>query len=564
MPIAISLRDYVPSSTGLRGLATAAIRRFVYMTDDELSQFMLTRTLVYLLDGLDEVPGLSPLNAVRELLTEIEDLLNSGAGGHCVVMTSRTTLFSSQLQEGRLRDFQRYYIDPWGRRQWDICVSSLALEPAAYERLLSLYNLPGLAAKPLFARLILQHRDRVLKATSPLTQSALYNFYITDTLQYQVIERGGALDEESKRQAMRNVAMEMFTSNTDIITAEQIESVARGLSRGDMKACDVVHDIQTACLLERLGDAYQFTHKSVMEYLVAEQLVMAIETDDYEVFCRRYVYNEVWEFMAPLVDSAHVDKLLDKLSTLTERHFFATAIVLIRRLNKDRKTSESDAYAQTVTERYTRIITERILDESPGAIQARLVAAFGAYECCYTKELGEAIRAVLSETPSGILARILWYTLKHFEQHPDFNDALPPGPTTEVFEPEYARQLLLGEETAIHSFLIADGGVASNVDYPIWIVRMATSLVLSSHRELRLLPRLLADIVSTSDLIRENAWLSLDNLQMYYQLAREPDKLSQEVRKAVDVMEEAESQRTCAALAERGFTLNTQWRGLNA
>lgn len=540
VPVLIALRDF-DSSNSLLELVGAAIGRYAKTTGEDIRQSLISSRFAFLLDGLDEIVGLNPLSTVRRLLDEIERLLEEGNGAHVAILTSRNTFFQTQVQEGRLRDFRRFYICPWGEEEWRKCIDSLHLSADETQRLAQQYDHSGLAAKPLFARLILQHRDRVLHSGDAITSSSLYDFYVTDTLQYQATNRQGVLTEEQRREGMRAVALEMFFNNSSSISQETLQQVADRLPFATLGDSTFLLDLQNGSLLERAAGAeFQFTHKSVMEYLVADALVLSIRASKFETLSRRYVYNEIWEFMAPLVTDKDVDILFAELARNPERHFFATAIVLIRRLREDREIPRM--------ERYTDVIIQRIRDEAPQAIQARLVAGFGAWRCPPETRLTDVIRQAYDSRPHGILARIFWFTLKYFSEQAGTTVELPKGPPGDVYEPEYAADLFQDEETAIESFLIVDGGVATDPSKPVWIVRMATSLVLSSHGETRLIPRLLADINSSSETIRENAVLSFTNLVS--SPAGQSGKLQSELQKALECMETNQADRVRQTLRD--------------
>lgn len=132
---------------------------------------------------------------------------------------------------------------------------------------------------------------------------------------------------------MEVLAIDMYSKSSQYFSAEQVSrTCAPYFTERQREELDFyVRDFLSSSFLVRRGDSYTFSHKSLMEYLVARNLVKAIATDDLSIIGSQVIPKEIRMFIAEEVRSLDEDDKKRALETLY-------SWVLLTRLGVDQST----------------------------------------------------------------------------------------------------------------------------------------------------------------------------------------------------------------------------------
>ena len=177
----------------------------------EIAELLDEGALIFILDALDEMPRNSSLNEIRRCLNLIDDLHEIGRKANHTILTSRTTFFKTQSEEGRLGSFEISYFKSWGETEWRQCLETARLGHHGMA-LSNIFSVADLIRKPFFVRLIIENHDALLTLGSKDQKifSADLSKIVDRVLAYQVRKSTSTLDEREKRQVVQEIALAMF------------------------------------------------------------------------------------------------------------------------------------------------------------------------------------------------------------------------------------------------------------------------------------------------------------------------------------------------------------------
>ena len=274
---------------------------------ERLDSWMSKCKIVFVFDGFDEI-RLSDRDAIYSWLKELDEFVKP-----CPIVLTSRPLTSTQL-ENLPADWKMWMIEPFDRgrvinyiERWyqhsdlvqpderNVDASALA---DAWMRDPSIGPLTG---NPLLLTtlLIVNHLDGSL----PNGRSQLYHRYIEGMLglwdERRAIEAVAdvQLSREDKKMVLKGLALEMFFQQIESMEEEEtVEVIAKILQKLKISAAP---EKTLAVLRERSGlivgpGIYSFSHKSIIEYLVAEAVWKGDwrdssdrRVDPFYLFCHR-------------------------------------------------------------------------------------------------------------------------------------------------------------------------------------------------------------------------------------------------------------------------------------
>ena len=499
-------REYESASS----FALAEVRTHLGEMGSQAEALVNEGGFVFILDGLDEMPRDASLPEIRRCLLFLEDIHHLGRKVNRSVITSRTTFFKSQVEEGRLRDFKVHYILPWGDAEWQRCLEISGL--GQLKKVLDpIYSVTDLVRKPFFVKLIVENHEAIIafgQRQRKIVSTDLYKLYVDRVLAEAVLKPTSVLDEHEKRHLIQRAALEMFFKGDTKLSVESITNIIVAEQSYDRhNRADVVNDIINNTLFNRImQDFVTFPHKSVMEYLVAEKLSEECGRGKFENYKRRFFYAELYVFCALLqADQMHVDRLFAELDNSRDEYFVPNALVILRVLRVFFEFANE--------ERLTRVLLRNLSAYEPTALTARYSSAFSFWRCPFSPDLPDRVLQLYRKEPFGLIRRILWLTLEYYRDTFDPTIELPLEGMTDTFAPELARETFALHPSGVEALLAVNlQGDTGTEKGPYWIVQIGTSLFLSSSGEVRLLPAMLRDLSSPIRQLRENAVICLGNL----------------------------------------------------
>ncbi|MDQ3818147.1 MAG: restriction endonuclease [Acidobacteriota bacterium] len=294
-PVIIPLRDF-PKAVKIESL----IRDFLEEECDSMHPRFDTFWRMYqegllliLFDGLDEMATRMDRATLEANLSEIEKFTGTVNN---VIVTCRPELFvsiqeetaalnpvSSYLSE-RVSAYERVELTLWTDEQVSRYVKKrvrgmsprLKHSPQYYIDTIS--RIPGLA--DLSVRAV--HLDMIIKMMPVLaekgqhiTRPNLYQAYLERELSRESVQnkRLKIITDEDRLKLLRTVAAGHFFKSEDALDfelASQIIQTQLGIAKADVES--VTRDFLNRSFLMREGDTYRFAHKSIGEYLFAQEI----------------------------------------------------------------------------------------------------------------------------------------------------------------------------------------------------------------------------------------------------------------------------------------------------
>ncbi|MEV4145114.1 pentapeptide repeat-containing protein [Amycolatopsis sp. NPDC049691] len=256
--------------------------------------------IVLLFDGFDELAQRPTYDRVKQ---HFETLRQAAEGVAKVVVTSRSQHFATDrdvLNElGRdarqlpgARILRLFPLDSGQRR--DLVTKILDADAETFLRdLETVPNLPELTSNPRMLTFLMSRRDslaRLISAGSeaePMTAGRLYETLLTDWLKHEEHRQsapGGAepLSADQRRGALRKLAVFLWRTGRASVPLSELGEFAEGitdLAAWQTKPGEATHVIGSGTVLVRDDDEFAFIHQSVLEWFVADELRVKLESD---------------------------------------------------------------------------------------------------------------------------------------------------------------------------------------------------------------------------------------------------------------------------------------------
>ena len=319
LPIMIDLRSYTHVKS-MEELLNNALMWAGIDYKDFLKLFQDGKILL-ILDGFDEMSPDTRKAVSFENFIEVNKLISNKSK---LLITSRTHYFRQRKDEKSIfktknknftgisiKDDKRIgivYLEDFSDEDIEIYLNLYFKNELTryHERLRSIYDLPGLAHRPILLNLIVQTLPELDDSKGEITQDMLYEIYIDC---WTKREEWRDVKTEDVLLLMEELAFKMFISNRISITPQELTEIIRDkyeqkIVIGLVDLEDFDGKIRTASFLNRdEDDNYSFMHKSFMEFFVAKKFAKEIERGSInrEGFGKKVLTPEIAYFLKDLV-----------------------------------------------------------------------------------------------------------------------------------------------------------------------------------------------------------------------------------------------------------------------
>lgn len=336
LPILFNLREFT-KTLKIEALVTSFLDEECGVTNPRFRLFRAMNdagNFLLIFDGFDEMAIRVDADTLEINLQEIEKLAASPKSK--VILTSRLEYFVSGEEErkclrpkGRLlatreREYEPLNIVTWDSPQIDsflekrVPLIKEAKRPWTYyrDRIRSIPGLSDLSRRPVLLDMIVKTLPRLIASSKPINRPNLYETYLSGEIKRQKIQkqRSLLLSETTRLSLLRQLALDFYTGETSAIEfTDTLGCIEKTVNppRGELEAC--TRDFLTCSFLIREGDQYRFSHRSIMEYLVAKALMAEIENDAPDAFARQRLTPVVADFLVEL--EPKLEKLWDLVET---------------------------------------------------------------------------------------------------------------------------------------------------------------------------------------------------------------------------------------------------------
>ena len=323
IPILFNLREFTKNIKieyfvtsfldGECGVSNPRFKLFQAMNDAGI--FLL------IFDGFDEMAVKVNIDTLEINLNEIEKL--AASPNSKVIITSRLEYFISCAEEkkilcpkgellaSRQTDYESLKIIPWD----DEKISSFLKKrvplikdikhPWTYyrDRIERIEGLSDLSRRPVLLDMIVKTLPQMIESGTPINRPNLYETYLLGEIRRQKIlkQRTLLLSDVSRFSLLKHLSLDLFLGEIPAITfADALKHVEEFVIPPKIELEAYTRDFLTSSFLIRKGDEYQFSHRSIMEYLIARGLVEDIEKNDPNAFARKPLGQVVIGFLTEL------------------------------------------------------------------------------------------------------------------------------------------------------------------------------------------------------------------------------------------------------------------------
>lgn len=323
IPILFNLREFT-KTLKMESLVTSFL-------DDECDvqnpKFKLFQAMndagIFLLifDGFDEMAVRVDADTLEINLHEIEKL--AASSNSKVIITSRVEYFISGAEEKmslrpkdelfatRQTEYESLKIVPWSDEQVDsflkkrVPLIKEAEESWEYyrDRIKNIEGLSDLSRRPVLLDMIVKTLPQLIASGESINRPNMYEAYLKGEIKRQSIlkRRKFLLTEDSRMSLLQNLALDFYVGEIPAITfTDGLKHVEKIINPPKNELEAYTRDFLTCSFLIRKGDEYQFSHRSIMEYLIAKGLLKEIETNAPNSFKRQRLEPVVAGFIIEL------------------------------------------------------------------------------------------------------------------------------------------------------------------------------------------------------------------------------------------------------------------------
>jgi len=162
-------------------------------------------------------------------------------------------------------------------------------------------GLSDLSHRPVLLDMIVKTLPALIASGKPINRPNLYETYLDGELKRQKIvkRRELLLSQPVRLNVLENIAIDFYDGVFDSIKFKDSRSYVRKIVKPPPAEIEAyTRDFVTCSFLMRKGDEYQFSHRSIMEYLVAKTLNTEINSDKLVRFAKRRLDPVVASFIA--------------------------------------------------------------------------------------------------------------------------------------------------------------------------------------------------------------------------------------------------------------------------
>lgn len=362
IPIFLNLREFTKTFK-IESLITSFLDEECGVTNPRFKLFQtMNEAGIFLLifDGFDEMAVRVDVDTLEMNLQEIEKLATLPKSK--VIITSRIEFFISGEEEkkslhpkGRLlvtreSEYKPLKITAWDNQQINSFLKKRvplireAKKSWAYyrDRIRDIPGLSDLSRRPVLLDMIAKTLPQLITSGKPINRPNLYETYLIGEIKRQKIlkKRTLLLSEASRFSLLQYLASNFWIGKISTITFDDaMEHIEEFIKPPKSELEAYTRDFLTCSFLIREGDKYQFSHRSIMEYLIAKALTKEIKRDNPNAFGRQRLDPVVAEFLAEL--SPNTDILWSWIeSTKSEvkeglKYLGGNAATLLCKLDRD-------------------------------------------------------------------------------------------------------------------------------------------------------------------------------------------------------------------------------------
>jgi hypothetical protein len=346
IPILLNLREFI-GKLDIEAYITSFLDRECKVSNPKIDLFRAMNDAgIFLLifDGLDEMAAKVDADILESNLFEIDKLAASPNAR--VILTSRPEYFVSAREEqeavsptlnplaNRKAKYDPIKILPWDERQvHEFLKKRVPLVEGATElwtyysdRIKSIGSLSDLSQRPVLLDMIVKTLPTLIATKTPINRPNLYRAYLVGEIKRQRIQKRRTLliTEEDRLSLLREMAVSVYNDYTPVINFGDARNLIEERIKPSKYELEAhTRDFLTNSFLIRKGDEYYFSHKSIMEYLVAAQFSEEIKRDDPQAFLERPLQPAITNFLKEFEPDA--DTLLVWIDRTRQLPFYGLA-----------------------------------------------------------------------------------------------------------------------------------------------------------------------------------------------------------------------------------------------
>lgn len=309
IPIYIHLGEFEISRDLMQLIHSALMREGIALTKPLLHELIRRGLFCFLFDGFDEMSSEIDRLTIRQNLRVIEQIVEMG---DCLcVLTCRTHFFHDRIDEKQLSSYRPAFLSSWGKAELNRYLADYfgAHWKTQLHKIQTIHNLEELARTPLLLAMIV-HSLSDLQGDN-IKAGQLYEAYTERWIEDE--DRKSIMRPEQKRAFMSEVAWQMHLSRRQRVHYSELhEKVKQTFKLVGMHDTDChANDVRTRSFLIRDENGYYyFSHKSFMEYFVAQRLAHEILNNQSSGYGQEYISPEIDSFLSDLLTDTNGFKTL--------------------------------------------------------------------------------------------------------------------------------------------------------------------------------------------------------------------------------------------------------------
>jgi len=323
IPILLNLRDFI-GKVKIDAFISSFLDQECGVPNPKYSLFKAMNeagVFLLILDGLDEMAVKVDADTLESNLMEIDKL--AACQNAKAILTSRPEYFISTQEEKealspalnifrtREAEYEPLRILPWDEKRINsflekrVSLMKEVKQPWTFyrNRIKSIPNLSDLSQRPVLLEMIVKTLPRLIEDNIVVNLPNLYKTYLSGELKRQKIskKREFLLTAETRLDLLQQLAIDIYSNVIPVITfSDALSRIEQQVNppRGEQEA--YTREFLTNSFLIRKGNEYHFSHKSIMEYLVATYLAQEIESNAPDIFRKFLIQPVIRTFLKDL------------------------------------------------------------------------------------------------------------------------------------------------------------------------------------------------------------------------------------------------------------------------
>ena len=272
--------------------------------------------LLIFLDGFDEMSSNKDRQSIHRNFNELREAISRKSKS---ILTCRTNYFThesevtelfnpesgagleAQYELLQLREFNEEQIIAYLKR------NAASKWEDYWESIKNNYDLPDLSRRPVLLHMIVKTLPQLIKPGAKINTANLYENYTRACLR-KGEDRVTFMTRKKRETFMQELAFEMFIQWQENISLVKLsEKIGVHFPRLTETEFEWINrDVRTCTFLHRksANDIYRFTHRTFMDYFVAQKLIRdLLENQSFESLGKRPLTPEICTFFVGLVEN---------------------------------------------------------------------------------------------------------------------------------------------------------------------------------------------------------------------------------------------------------------------